>query len=67
VGSREPDRPSDIVWARAPDDERRMAIDHAVVDGPCLVIARIGGADELIAEIGEIAARELGQRGCCGH
>jgi hypothetical protein len=37
---------------RAARDEARMAVDHAVVDGACVVVAGISGLDQLAPEGG---------------
>src|SRR3954465_11787700 len=42
-GARERDRASDVLGARAAHDQRRTAVDHAVVDGAGVVVAAIGG------------------------
>jgi hypothetical protein len=61
VVSRKGDRLRDVVRAPAADDERRMAIDHPVVNGSGLVVARIPRADEMAAEVSELAPREIAQ------
>jgi hypothetical protein len=61
VGACEGKCARDVRGARAAHDQRRMPVDHRVVDGARLVVARIAGADDAVVEIGEVAARDVGE------
>ena len=61
AGAGERDRARDVVGARAAHDDRRPAVDHPVVDGARLVVARIGGSDDAVAVAVELAVRGVGE------
>ena len=61
VGTRERDAACDIVGARAAHEEGGTSVDHAVVDGSRIVVARITSADDAVIQIGEVAAGDLGE------
>ena len=67
MGSGQRDRARDVVGAGAAHDERRMAVDHAVVDRARGVVVRIAGCDDAGAPIGEFAASALGKWCGGGH
>ena len=49
VGAGEGDRARDVLRARAAHDQRRVPVDHAVVDGAGLVVAGVAGTDDASA------------------
>lgn len=60
----EGDGGEDVGGAGAAEDEGRAAVDHAVVDRACRVVARIGGTDEAAAiRGGGVEDRGLGRDG----
>ena len=55
VGTRERDAAGDVVGARAADDQRRVPVDHPVVDGSRFVVARVSRSEHAVIEVGELA------------
>ena len=53
--------------ARASHDQRRVAVDHAVVHGAGLVIAGVAGTDGALRETAEVSLRGVGQGSCGTH
>ena len=54
VAPGEPDAGRDIVGRRGADDDARAAVDHAVVHGPSLVVARVARPDQLAGDAAKL-------------
>ena len=64
---REGDAAGDVTRTRAAHDDRRVAVDHAVVDGAGLVVARIFGSDDAPVEVSQVTMGGVGKRCRGGH
>jgi hypothetical protein len=62
----EPDHRGHVLWRGAVGDERRVPVDHRVVDGARVVVAGVAGADQFAREAGsQLRAGRI--RECCNR